>query len=235
MIRNLLFHCYPIRETIWPWHVDRLLERKSVWNGRRIVVLALDDKTDSEWVVRTKFGPLDAEIIVKKNKPKFGEQAYFIETLGLLKSLRNDEATFYAHAKGVTRNGPMFVPVQRWSELMYKANLDFPTLIERRLEKFATVGCLRWRHQNPRIGWCWAGTFFWVRHGALFNRSWRNIDPAIYGVEDYPGRQFKITEGSCLTDEQVHPVALYTGIIDEKFISRTVSSLSEEEAECIKA
>lgn len=235
MIRNLIFHCYPIRETIWPWHVDRLLERKSLWNGRRILILVLDDKTDPEWVVRTKFAPLDVEVLVRKNVPKLGEQAYFIETLALLESRRSDETTFYAHAKGVTRNGPMFVPVQRWSDLMYRANLDFPKLIERRLEKFPTVGCLRWRHEMPRIGWCWAGTFYWLRHDALFERNWRRIDKAIYGVEDYPGRQFKIEEGSCLTDEQVHPVGLYTGIIDEKFIARTVESLAREEAKCIQA
>jgi hypothetical protein len=236
VIRNLIFYCYPIRETIWPWHVDRLLERRNTWNGRRIVVLALDDRTDKEDVVRAKFAPLEAEILIRKNDSGLAETAHFIDTLALLESKSDDEATFYAHAKGVTRNGPMFVPVQRWSELMYRACLDFPALVERRLGKFGTVGCLRWRHvpHPSRKGWCWAGTFFWVRHGALFTRDWRKIDRAIYGVEDYPSRQFKVEEGYCLTDEQVHPISLYTGIIDEKFIARTVASLATEEAECIR-
>lgn len=235
MIRNLIFYCYPIRETIWPWHVDRLIERRGAWNGRRIIVVALDDRTDAEWLVRTKFAPLEAEVLVRKNVQKFGEQAHFIDTLELLESQRSDEATFYAHAKGVMRNGPMLVPVQRWSELMYRANLDFPALVERRLQGFGTVGCLRWRHEKPRIGWCWAGTFFWLRHDAIFSRNWMKIDRSVYGVEDYPGRHFEIEEGSCLTDEQVHPIDLYSGIIDNEFISGTVALLAEEEAGCILA
>ena len=236
MIRNLLFYCYPVRETIWPWHVDRLLERKSIWNGRRIIVLALDGRTDLESDVRARFEPVEAEILVRKNDPSLGEKAHFIDTLSLLKSTRSDEATFYAHAKGVTRKGPELEAVRSWSSLMYRCCLDFPALIERRLGQFATVGCLRWNHHyHSRTGWCWAGTFFWVRHDALFSRNWKDIDQSKYGVEDYPGRHFKIDEGSCLTMEHVEPVQLYTGTINEQFIKNAAAMLAEEEKLCIPA
>jgi hypothetical protein len=232
MTRNLLFHCYPIRGTLWPWHVDRLREYRHVWNGRRIVILALDDRTAPEAELRDKLSPLEAEILVRRNNPALAETAYFLEGLGMLESRRSDEATFYAHAKGVTKNDFFREPVRRWTELLYRANLLFPGVIDRRLERFGTVGCLRWTHLPTdmpfRGGWCWAGTFFWVRHDALFGRDWRRIDNKVYGVEDYPGWQFSTTESSCLTREEVIPKDLYYGAVDDKFTVETLVKLALE-------
>jgi hypothetical protein len=232
VIRNLLFHCYPIRGTVWPWHISQLLAYKSVWNGRRLVILALDERTVSESEARAHFEPLGAEILVKRNNIHLAETAYFTETLGMLESKRADEATFYAHAKGVTRTQPTQEPVRRWSELMYRATLSFPKVIDKRLSKAGTVGCLRWTHLPHvlpfRAGWCWAGTFFWMRHDLLFSRDWRRIACQVYGVEDYPSWQFSEDESSCLTREQILPHDLYYGAIDEAFTRETMQALRTE-------
>jgi hypothetical protein len=232
VIRNLLFHCYPISGTVWPWHVSQLLKYRSVWNGRRIVILALDHRTAPEAELRAQLAPLNAEILVRQNNPALAETAHFIDTLELLKSSRADEATFYAHATGVTRTAPTQDPVRRWSDLMYQATLSFPKLIDSRLSKAGTVGCLRWTHdpaQLPiRSGWCWAGTFFWMRHDLLFSRNWRNIEQKVYGVEDYPSWQFSKEESSCLTREQILPHNLYYGAVDQAFTKETMQALWKE-------
>lgn len=232
MIRNLLFHCYPIKGTVWPWHVSQLLKYQQVWNGRRIVILALDERTAPEDELRAQFAPFDAEILIRRNNPALAETAHFIETLGLLASTRADEATFYAHAKGVTRTQPTQEPVRRWSELMYKATLSFPKVIEHRLSKVGTVGCLRWTHRPTdipfRSGWCWAGTFFWMRHDLLFSRDWRKIEQKVYGVEDYPSWQFSKEESSCLTREQILPHDLYYGAVNDAFTREVMQALETE-------
>ena len=232
MRRNLLFHCYPIRGTLWPWHVERLLEYRHVWNGRRIVVLALDGRTAPETELRAALAPLGAEILVRRNIPVLAETAHFIEALGRLESRDPDETTFYAHAKGVTKKTePLKKAVQCWSDLLYRACLSFPDLIDRRIASTGTVGCLRWTHLKVkplRTGWCWAGTFFWVRHDLLFSRDWRRIAQEVYGVEDYPSWQFSIGESSCLTVEEVTPEDLYGGAIDELFHQETMAKLGLE-------
>jgi hypothetical protein len=230
-LRNLLFHCYPVRETLWPWHVERLLAYRPIWNGRRIVVLALDEKTAPEDELRAAFAPMDAEILVRRNIPALAETAHFVEALGRLASLRSDETTFYAHAKGVTKTEKFREPVRRWTDLLYRATLSFPDLIDRRLELYGTVGCLRWTHLKVkplRTGWCWAGTFFWVRHDLLFARDWRRIAQEVYGVEDYPSWQFSRDESSCLTREEITPEELYGGIVDKRFIDETMIPLELE-------
>lgn len=228
MIRNLIFYCYPIRGDVWRWHADQLANYRPVWNGRRIVVIALDSSTDSEAVVREKFVPLEAEILVRKNQAYFGETAHFIEAFSLLESKRPDEATFYAHAKGVTRGGGILEAVKRWSLLMYAANLSFPSLIERKLSTFSAAGCLRWRLNRTPKGWCYAGTFFWLKHSAIFSCDWKDIHPERHGVEDYPGRHLEMKEGYCLTQEQVPPISLYEGWVTDPLIQSTVETLRKE-------
>lgn len=235
MIRNLIFYCYPVRGSVWSWHVPRLLERLEVWNGRRLLVVAIDERTENLSTVFDTFARLDAEVLVRENDPKLGETAHFIDTLGLLESEREDEATFYAHAKGVTRKGAYLEPVLNWSRLMYDANLSRPALVDRKLAESPAVGCLRWEHEPPRRGWCFAGTFFWLRHSALFTRDWRRIDRGFYGVEDYPGAQFEKKESYCLGGSGTTPENLYAGCVDTAFSDRILKAIDEEERQCTKA
>lgn len=226
MRRNLIFYCYPIRGSVWFWHIPRLIERLPVFNGRRLVVISVDDRTEDPDTVVRAFSPLGAETLIRRNDPKLAETAHFIEALSMVESRRDDEATFYAHAKGVTRKWAEIGAVLGWSGFMYDANLSRPELVDRKLEAFSMVGCLKWKHSDrDRMGWSYAGTFFWARHSALFSRDWRRIDSSNYGVEDYPGLQFPVKDGFCLAGEGTSPLDLYQGCADRKFLDKLMGEL----------
>lgn len=200
MIRNLLFHLYPKRKTFWRWHIEQLVKFLPVWNGKRIVVVVLDDHTEPYADVLRELEPLDALVFFKPNDASLGEVKYFIPTLSLLESLDPEEATFYAHGKGVTRDGEREV-VRRWSKAMYDMNLAMPELIDRKLAVTPAVGAFRVRIPHSGAPWCFAGTFFWLQHAALFSRNWRDIENGRWGVEGYPGRHFKFEESFSTTPD----------------------------------
>lgn len=241
MTRNLLFHVYPKRRTLWRWHVEQLVRHRAVWNGRRHVVIVLDDHTESRKDIELAFEPLGAELHFRRNDPELGEVAYFIEMLGLLESQDQNEATFYAHAKGVTRD-TMLNAIQMWSLAMYDLNLTFPGIIDKRLKTAATVGAFRVQIPHSGATWCFAGTFFWLKHSELFSRTWTKIERERYGVEGYPGRHFKFEQSSSLTvnpiPDREMPEWLYgrnsfSGVT-EKGLKRLLEQLEKENG-CIQA
>jgi len=209
MKRNLLFHLYPKKESIWRWHVDRLLEYRSAWNGRRIITVVMDKETESKAVVTEALERLDAEVSFERNDRELGETRLFIETLGRLESRDPDEATFYAHAKGVTRTGKQVDAIRDWCRAMYILNLESIPSIERLLQKYPAIGCFRHAIKHGGSSWCYAGTFFWLKHRDLFMRNWRRIEKSLYGVEGYPGMHFRWGEMGRLTQDNVGPQWLY--------------------------
>jgi len=204
--RNLLFHLYPKRQTHWAWHVEQLLLHEKAWNGRRIIVLAVDDWTSSEQEVRAALEPLRAEILVRQNDAELGETKYFIEALGMLESQDPDEATFYAHGKGVSRDGPMIPVIKMWCRAMYELCLEQPVVIERILTRAAAVGAFRVQIPHSGSNWCFAGTYFWLKHSVLFSRKWKDIASGRYGVEGYPGRHLKYEESEALNQNPVESI-----------------------------
>lgn len=229
MIRNLLFHCYPVRgHPLWTWHAGELIKYKEVWNGRKIVVIATDGTTESADQVVKAFLPLNAELFVTRNQSYLAEVLHFTEMLGLLESRRSDEATFYAHAKGVTHSGDRIRIIQRWSDIMYRLNLLRPDFIDRKLKSYGTIGCFRERIRHAGAEWIFSGTFFWVRHDLLFSRNWRDIHKERYGVEGYPGRHFKFEESCALHPEVVPASLLYNGWISDEVVERWTKRFLEE-------
>jgi hypothetical protein len=203
--RNLLFHLYPKRQTHWPWHVEQLLLYEKAWNGRRIIVLVMDDWTSDEQEVRAALAPLRAEILVRRNDAELGETKHFLEGLGMLESQDSNEATFYAHGKGVSRDGPQVPSIMMWCRAMYELNLGQVGVIERILARAAAVGAFRVEIPHSGSTWCFAGTYFWLKHSALFSRKWKDIACGRYGVEGYPGRHFKYSESEGLNRNPVEP------------------------------
>ena len=205
MKRNLLFYLYPKRKTIWPWHVEQLLKYQAAWNGRRIVVLALDDWTVDPCEVVAALAPLEAQVLLRGNDRELGETRHFIDALAALQSEDPEEMTFYAHAKGVSRDGPDLPPIKMWCRAMYELNLERPEVIERILTNAAAVGAFRLQIRHSGAPWCYAGTYFWLKHSALFSRNWMDIEPCRYGVEGYPGRHLKFEESAGLNKIPANP------------------------------
>jgi len=199
--RNLLYHVYPLRNSIWKWNIDLLNRHASIFNGRVIISIAIDESTDHFKEVISLIKIPNAEIVVVKNDPNRAEGVTFLPALGELASDNPDEATFYAHAKGVARSikRPYETEnVKAWVECMWHANTASVELIELALKDYACAGCFQRFGQHGGGSWHFGGTFYWVKHSEIFKGNWKDIDPGYYGVEGWIGRQVAKEKAFCI-------------------------------------
>jgi spore maturation protein CgeB len=199
--RNLIFHIWPVKGTTWQWNLDELKKRLDIFNGRRIIGIVHDDKSESPEAVKKALDGHGCEFIIKPND-SIGESVTFPELIHEIASRDTEVVTFYAHAKGVKYEPQIPRPVRQWSEALYSTTLDDWLSVRSHLERFALTGSFRMRgrfktHQN--LGdWHYSGTFFWMRHAHVFVRDCLHI-PQFYGaVEAWPGIYFKENETGCL-------------------------------------
>jgi hypothetical protein len=199
MRRNLYFYLYPVQGSFWAWHLERLRERRAVFNGRRIVVVARDRRTAPMEDVRPCLAGLDAEVLEVRNSPRLWETAHFLMGLERLRSDSPREITFYAHGKGAMHRGVEGLSVQSWCHAMYRMCLSSVVLIERLMNRCSALGCFR--HKQPHGGsdWHYSGNFFWFKHSALFGGDWRSIQRSPFGVEGYLGRHISVEQACALT------------------------------------
>lgn len=213
MKRNLLFHLFPMKTSeIWRWHIERLAQHKAVFTGRRIVSVVLDGRCAEEADIREALKPLEAEVHFNPNSDELCETWHFIKMLGMLESQDPQEATFYCHAKGVTRKGEELHAVKQWCQAMYDFDLGMVDVVDRMLSTHGTVGSFRIFMKHAGVLWHYSGTFYWLKHSALFSRDWRIIERSgRWGVEGYPGLQFFSNESASLTPDNILPGELYDG------------------------
>jgi hypothetical protein len=210
--RNLIYHVWPRCGSNWRWNIEQLLGRIELFNGKRIVGIVEDERTDSAAKVMDLLAGHGCEFLVRANAPA-AEAVTFPEMLERVASTAADEVTFYGHAKGA-RHGPPCPPnVQRWCEAMYAAALDDWPTVHAQLSHFAMTGSFRMvgrfaTHRNAG-DWHYSGTFFWMRHTAVFSRGWREVAPSYYGVEAWPGRLFGKEETGCLLFDDLGPPLPY--------------------------
>ena len=204
--RHLIYHLWPVQGSTWRWNVAQLLQRVDLFNGRRIVAIVSDARTEAMVTVRAAFGEHGFEFLELPNTPT-GEATTFPQLLALLAAEPPGDVSFYAHAKGV-KYEPVFPPaVQRWAEVQYAATLDHWPAVREQLDRFAMTGALRRlgrfaNHQN--VGdWHYSGTFFWFRHNAVFGPRRRDVPPFYGGVEAWPGVMFSRHETGCLLLDQL--------------------------------
>lgn len=201
--RNLIYHIYPVHGNgVWQWNVSQLLSRIDVFNGRKIVSIVTDNKTDSVEDVQDMF-PSEIEFVVKKNKKRSGETVTFISMLRDVIDDDQNAITFYGHAKGVTRKSSERSVIQRWTESMYSACLDNVDHVERQLVDHGVVGAYRRQQQLGKARWYYSGTFYWFRHIHAFHRNWKYVDPKYWGSESWPGNLFNLNESSVLIADKV--------------------------------
>lgn len=228
MRRNLYFHLYPLKRSFWTWHLDQLRLYWNAFNGRKIVVVAVDGRTASAGEVAARLQGLDVELREVRNDPARGETSAFIDTLRLLESSRPDEATFYAHGKGVTHRGLGSLIMQSWSEAMYFMNLSDVGLVDELLAEHAAVGCFRQEVPHAGSQWHFSGTFFWFKHSQLYARDWERIHRGKYGVEGYLGRHLPVERSFCLTPYR-HFGALYDHVVTRRECRRWLRALRTSE------
>lgn len=207
MIRNLVYEIYPIRKSTWRWNAAQMKQYLPHFNGKKMITIKQDDRTDSvEEVVKALACP-DAEIMPVENDRILQQTQNFIPVLENISSLRDDEATFFAYGKGVTHGKENLTNVMAWAWAQYFLMLGCIDLIDHLLKKVGTVGAFRHPAPYSRTRWHYSGAFFWFRHSALFKQDrWREIDSDRYGVEYWLGRHLPIEESYDLAEGKTNEV-----------------------------
>jgi len=213
-IRHLLYFVYPHKANggrVWRWNIAKLKRRMSLFNGRRIIGIAVDGSTDSAEAVKTALAGCGCEFIETPNDPKLKEVALFPDLLARLSDCTGPEhAFFYGHAKGVdsrrwTAKRGWKYAVRLWTEAMYDACLDHWPLVRRLLQDYPVAGpFLRSGYRFPeapdpaRCTWHYSGSFRWHRCADLFARDWRRVQAYWCGAEMQPGELFRRDEAACI-------------------------------------
>lgn len=198
-LRHLIYFLYPVRGTHWwRFNLDRLLPRIHLFNGRRVVYLALDDKTEDPELIKEAFGDPSIEFVLGQNDPNLREMPAFKNVL--LPAVADlDGVTFYAHGKGCSPSRGNDPYIRNWVWNLYHHNLkeSVPPLLDR-YEAVGVYRILYWHCHSP---WHYSGTFFWLRNEAVFRRhrrNWRYVVQSPYGPEGYPGRLIPYEASACV-------------------------------------
>jgi len=202
-IRHLLYHIYPKRNDIWKWNVDLLLPYLPLFNGRRIVAIAVDESTVEADKVKDAFGGAVLEFMVFRNNKKAGEMVSFLPLLAQVQTDDPNVATFRAHAKGTSRfERDLRDHLREWTKLLYTANLADWDQVRKDLEEAAMTGACRKFDQfrkRPPVGKpTYSGSFYWFRNCYVYSRDWQSVDNPRWGCESWPARLFTKQETRCL-------------------------------------
>lgn len=215
--RNLIYHICPFDGAdAWRHNIRQLVKRLDLFNGKRIVAIATGERLAPPVEVKAAFGEHaeSIEFIELPNDVLLRERATFEPLMERVASTDPGEATFYAHAKGVSTVGSA-EGVMYWRNLMYRTLLDeFESRVQPSLAEAPVVGTHRLAfHVTYPDGlaasdWHFSGSFFWFRNADVFSQDWRGELPASgWGVEAWPGRMFPLHESRCLAME--NPVNAY--------------------------
>ncbi len=209
--RHLLYHLWPVQgDGVWQTNVAELRQRLHLFDGRRAIAIVTSDNADSLETVQAAFAGERIDSWREfPNDPKLREVVTWDWLWEQVAHLSG--ATFYAHAKGVTRPWDAGSSIPRWVRLMYRSLLDEPDLIEAMLKRWPLVGTakkLGAGFPGSASAWHYSGTFYWVRNDAL-GQKWRTIDRTWYGNEAWPGLHWKAEEAGAMAVGRVAELDLY--------------------------
>jgi hypothetical protein len=222
--RNLIYHIGPYSGNgMWQRNVGELLKRVGLFNGRKVVSIVTGTGMDSPELVKQSFAAVpDVEFLVVENNPNIREVVSFEPLMSRVQSLDRNEVTFFAHSKGVTREVSAGVTVHSWTDMMYATCLDYWPLVEKALSSHALAGSFKKLgkgFQGSVSRWHYSGTYYWLRHSAVFSRAWSVIDKKWWGTESWPGVHFQPDEAACLFRSGTVPeLDLY----DYKYFHRSI-------------
>jgi hypothetical protein len=214
VLRNLLWHIYPVRGSSWRWNADMVQRRLALFNGRRIVAVVTDDRTDPPAEVERALGGEIDELIQFQNQPELREVVTFEPLFRRVQSRHPAHATLYAHGKSVVRTG--HPTCQRWAGILYEAHLDYWPVVESVLMKHALAGCFKkvgrgWPDHESRSTHHYSGSFAWFRNRDLFTKpDWTRIERFWSGVEPYWSLHFPVEQfGTIFFEGRVEQINLY--------------------------
>ena len=199
--RHLLYHVWPVRGAMWKWNVEQLLQRIDLFNGRRIVGIVSDARSEPAEAVKGAFAGHGCEFIELPNEP-LGEVVTFPAMLARLETEADEDLVFYGHAKGVRHEPRIPAPVRRWAEVQYQVALDNWLAVREQMSAFPMTGVFRmlgrFRAHQFVGDWHYSGTFFWMRNAVARSSRFRPVPRFYGGVEAWPGTMFAEAETGCL-------------------------------------
>jgi hypothetical protein len=213
--RNLLYHVWPVKGSTWRWNIEQLLRRIDLFNGRRVVSIVHDARSEAPEAVVDLLSDYDCEFVVAPNDAR-GEAAAFPALLERVRPEGGNQVTFYGHAKGVRHEPQLPETLRKWVDTLYRVNLDDWAAVRTQLGRWPMTGAFKMRgrfriHQN--LGdWHYSGTFFWFRNADVFGRSSVKAPDFYFGVEAWPGILFPATDTGCLLLDNVRRIPY-----DERF------------------
>ena len=191
-LRNLIYHVCPLTSNeLWRVNCAQLRRRLEVFNGRRIIAIALGPGLHPPAIAEQELP--DCEYLHLANDRQLREVATFLPLLDAIASPAADQVSFYAHTKG-NSTACSVEGATLWRNAMYHHLLDRWEECQAELAAGApAVGTTRvsWGRGRPpypsglRHGtWCFAGTFWWFRHDRVFTHPrWRDVPKDRYGAE----------------------------------------------------
>jgi hypothetical protein len=199
--RHLLYYLWPTKHTdVWRWNVDQLLRRFPLFNGRRIICLALGADAETFETVRAPFANERVEWLLKANSSVGESAAWHMLWNRLAQDCSPDDFIFYAHGKGVKYPTPN-EHVRIWTETMYRANLDHWPQVAELLKTHVTAGTFKTMlpggraFMNANSEWIYSGTFYWVRAREGLG-CYKNLMHVYGGAELWPGQHFPASQGA---------------------------------------
>jgi hypothetical protein len=212
-VRNLIMHVMPVSANDnWKWNLDQIATRQHVFNGKRILAIAVEESLNTGGKALRTVSPdevidystsigLEWTMIESfKNNNKLREVATFPWLLGQVQSTNANEVTFACHAKGATHSADSITV--KWAERQYRVCLDDWFTVHRTLEQFSMAGAFRKFGEFTTPGnhrWHYSGTNYWFRNDDVFNGDrWKKIDQHFFGTESWPGLMFPPERCACL-------------------------------------
>lgn len=190
--RHLLYHLYPVKGDRWLWNLQQMARRQELFDGRKIIAVAVDHRTVNMGEVR-QWAPWFDEYIEVPNNPELREVATFEPLFSrVAEFVGPGDVTLWAHGKGVTRE--RHPTSLRWAETMLEVNLDHWPKVQAALQCYPVAGAFQrtgkgWTESAST--WHYSGSYFWFRNRDLFSKpDWNRIDPFIGGIESYPSLHF---------------------------------------------
>lgn len=199
MKRNLIYYCYFENGEINEFtqlNLELLNRYFNLFNGQKIVKLAIDDLTKDYSKLTNLFNGVDVQIV--QNNKENRESEYFIESIKEIKD--TNSITFFAHNKGGS-NRPEANIIKLWLFSMYFFNLE-PSYLLRIQDELITdkifSGIMRITTPCPpwvESDWHYSGTFFWFNTEKLLSiENWDEMDKHRFAVESYPGSKVDVSK-----------------------------------------
>lgn len=205
-VRHLIYHLCPMGPS-WRWHLEELLPRLGLFNGRRIISIATGEGCADPDAVMELLKGSDLQPHLVANDAHLREMTGYPLLLRELSRYRGpSDAHLYGHAKGASSER-VFDGVREWSRTMLTVLLDYWPAVQRALVEHATVGVYRRRMVligHPCCDWHYSGSWRWARNADWFARPWDSHEYHWASTETQPGSLFSLRESACLMGEFEH-------------------------------